>query len=79
MLRFGIGSLARLVLLVIGALIVVDWLSTKEEKEEESSEKTDDDKDKGKGRGKDAKAKVKETASEPDEGKDVEGDAVVED
>ncbi len=79
MLRFGIGSLARIALLVIGALIVVDWLSTKEETEEESSEKTDDDKDKGKGRGKDAKAKVEETASEPDEGKDVEGEAVVED
>ncbi len=81
MLRFGFGSLARLALLVIGTLIVLDWLSTKEETEEESSEKTDDDKDKGKGkdRGKDAKAKVEETASEPDEGKDVEGEAVVED
>ncbi len=77
MLHFGIRSLAKLALLVIGALIVVDWLSTKEETEEESSEKTDDDKDKGKG--KDAKAKVKETASEPDDGKDVEGEAVVED
>ncbi len=62
MLRFGIGSLARIALLVIGALIVVDWLSTEE--------KTDDDK--GKGKEEDAKAKV-------DEGKDVEGDAVVED
>jgi len=64
MLRFGIQSLAKLALLVIGALIVVDWLS----KEEKSSEKTDDDK----GKEEDAKAKV-------DEGKDVEGDAVVED
>jgi len=64
MLRFGIQSLAKLALLVIGALIVVDWLS----KEEKSSEKTDDDK----GKEEDAKAKV-------DEGKDVEGEAVVED
>ncbi len=77
MLRFGFGSLARLALLVIGTLIVLDWLSAEKEKEEGSSEKTDDDK--GKGRGKDAKAKVEETASEPDEGKDVEGEAVVED
>ena len=72
MLRFGIQSLARIALLVIGALIVVDWLSqedeTEEEKQEKSSEKTDDDK----GEAEDAKAKV-------DEGKDVEGDAVVED
>ena len=60
MLRFGIGSLARIALLVIGALIVVDWLSTED--------KTDDDD----GEAEDAKAKV-------DEGKDVEGDAVVED
>lgn len=75
MLRFGIGSLARIALLVIGALIVVDWLSTKEETEEGSSEKTDDDK----GKEEDAKAKVEETASEPDDGKDVEGEAVVED
>ena len=64
MLRFGIQSLARIALLVIGTLIVVDWLS----KEEKSSEKTDDDK----GKEEDAKAKV-------DEGKDVEGEAVVED
>ena len=64
MLRFGIQSLARIALLAIGALIVVDWLS----KEEKSSEKTDDDK----GKEEDAKAKV-------DEGKDVEGEAVVED
>ena len=70
MLHFGIGSLARLVLLVIGALIVVDWLSTEEEEEKKSSEKTDDDK--GKGKEEDANAKV-------DEGKDAEGDAVVED
>lgn len=70
MLRFGIGSLARIALLVIGALIVVDWLSTEEETENKSSEKTDDDK--GKGKEEDAKAKV-------DEGKDVEGEAVVED
>ena len=70
MLRFGIGSLARLVLLVIGALIVVDWLSTEEAEEKKSSEKTDDDK--GKGKEEDANAKV-------DEGKDAEGDAVVED
>ena len=68
MLRFGIGSLARIALLVIGALIVVDWLSTEEEEAKKSSEKTDDDK----GEEEDAKAKV-------DEGKDVEGDAVVED
>ncbi len=68
MLRFGIGSLARIALLVIGALIVVDWLSTEEETENKSSEKTDDDK----GKEEDAKAKV-------DEGKDVEGEAVVED
>ncbi len=60
MLRFGIGSLAKIALLVMGALIVVDWLSTED--------KTDDDK----GKEEDAKAKV-------DEGKDVEGDAVVED
>ncbi len=73
MLRFGIGSLARIALLVIGALIVVDWLSTEEETEAKSAEKTDKDK------GKDAEAKVEETASEPDDGKDVEGDAVVED
>ncbi len=72
MLHFGIRSLAKLALLVIGALIVVDWLSTEEEKERKSSEKTEDDKDKEE----DAKAKVEETASEPD---DVEGDAVVED
>ncbi len=64
MLRFGIQSLAKLALLVIGALIVVDWLS----KEEKSSEKTDDDK----GKEEDAEAK-------PDDGKDVEGDAVIED
>ena len=68
MLRFGFGSLAKLALLVIGVLIVVDWLSTEEGRKEESSEKTDDDK----GKEEDAKAKV-------DEGKDVEGDAVVED
>lgn len=68
MLRFGIGSLARIALLVIGALIVIDWLSTEEEKAKKSSQKTDDDK----GEEEDAKAKV-------DEGKDVEGDAVVED
>ena len=72
MLRFGIQSLAKLALLVIGALIVVDWLSreekTEEEKQEKSSEKTDDDK----GKEEDANAKV-------DEGKDAEGDAVVED
>ncbi len=67
MLRFGIQSLAKLALLVIGALIVVDWLSTEE--------KPDDDK----GKEEDATAKVEETASEPDDGKDVEGDAVVED
>jgi len=60
MLRFGIGPLARIALLVIGALIVVDWLSTEE--------KTDDDK----GKEEDAKAKA-------DDGKDVEGDAVVAD
>ena len=64
MLRFGIQSLARIALLVIGALIVVDWLS----KEEKSSEKTDDDK----GKEEDAEAK-------PDDGKDVEGNAVIED
>lgn len=68
MLRFGIQSLAKLALLVVGVLIVVDWLSTEEEK---SSEKTDDDR----GEEEDATAKVEETASEPD---DVEGDAVVE-
>ncbi len=72
MLRFGIQSLAKLALFVIGALIVFDWLSTEEEKEEESSDKTDDDK----GKEEDTKAKVEETASEPD---DVEGDAVVKD
>ncbi len=65
MLHFGIGSLARIALLVIGALIVVDWLSTED--------KTDN------GEAEDAKAKVDEAASEPDDGKDVEGDAVVED
>ncbi len=65
MLRFGIGSLARIALLVIGALIVVDWLSTED--------KTDN------GEAEDAKAKVDEAASEPDDGKDVEGEAVVED
>jgi hypothetical protein len=75
MLRFGIQSLARIALLVIGALIVFDWLSTEEEKETKTSEKTDDDK----GEEEDAKAKVEETAPEPDDGKDVEGDAVVED
>jgi hypothetical protein len=75
MLRFGIQSLAKFALLVVGALIVVDWLSTEEEKETKSSEKTDDDK----GKEEDAKAKVEETGSEPDDGKDVEGDAVVED
>ncbi len=68
MLRFGIGSLAKLALLVIGALIVVDWLSTEEETEDKSSEKTDDDK----GKEEDAKAK-------DDKAKDVEGEAVVED
>ena len=67
MLRFGMQSLAKLALLVIGALIVFDWLSTEE--------KTDD----AKGEEEDAKAKVEETASETDDGKDVEGDAVVED
>lgn len=64
MLRFGIQSLARIALLVIGTLIVVDWLS----KEEKSSEKTDDDK----GKEEDAEAK-------PNDGKDVEGNAVIED
>ncbi len=68
MLRFGIGPLARIALLVIGALIVVDWLATEEAEEKKSSEKTDDDK----GEEEDAKATV-------DDGKDVEGDAVVED
>ena len=68
MLRFGIQSLAKLALLVIGALIVFDWLSTEEEEETKSSENADDDK----GKEEDAKAKV-------DDGKDVEGDAVVED
>jgi hypothetical protein len=67
MLRFGIQSLAKMALLVIGALIVFDWLSTED--------KTDDDN----GEAEDAKAKVDEAASEPDDGKDVEGDAVVED
>ncbi len=74
MLRFGIGSLARIALLVIGALIVVDWLATEEkteeEKQEKSSEKTDNDK--GKGKEEDVKAK-------DDKDKDVEGDAVIED
>ena len=68
MLRFDIRSPVKLALLVIGALIVIDWLSTEEETENKSSEKTDDDK----GKEEDAKAKV-------DEGKDVEGEAVVED
>ena len=40
MLRFGIQSLARIALLVIGALIVVDWLSKEEETEEEKQEKS---------------------------------------
>ena len=62
MLRFGFG-LAKLALLVIGALIVVDWLSTED--------KTDN--------GEEEDAKAEEAASEPDDGKDVEGDAVVED
>jgi hypothetical protein len=70
MLSFGIRSPVKLALLVIGALIVIDWLSTEEETENKSSEKTDDDQ--GKGKEEDAQAKV-------DEGKDVEGDAVVED
>ena len=73
MLRFGIGSLARIALLVIGALIVVDWLSTEEETENKSSEKTDDDK------GKEEDAKAKDAKAKVDEGKDVEGEAVVED
>ena len=74
MLRFGIGPLARIALLVIGALIVVDWLSTEEKtdddkgKEEDAKAKADDDK----GKEEDAKAKA-------DDGKDVEGDAVVAD
>ena len=76
MLRFGIQSLAKLALLVIGALIVVDWLS----KEEKSSEKTDDDK----GKEEDAEAKPDDGKEEDaeaklDDGKDVEGDAVIED
>ena len=65
MLRFGTQSLAKLALLVIGTLIVFDWLSTED--------KTDN------GEEEDAKAKAEKTASEPDDGKDVEGDAVVED
>ena len=69
MLRFGIQSLARIALLVIGALIVVDWLSQEEETEEEKQEKCSGKTDDDKGEAEDAKAKV-------DEGKDVEGEAV---
>ncbi len=63
MLRFGIQSLAKVALIVIGALIVFDWLST--EKKTDNGEEED--------------AKAEEATSEPDDGKDVEGDAVVED
>ena len=73
MIHLRLTSLPKLILFVVGALLVVDWLR-------EEDTKTDADKDKAKSKKKKSKGKDKKSEAEgtdADDEKDVEGDAVV--
>ncbi len=73
MIHLRLTSLPKLILFVVGALLVVDWLR-------EEDTKTDADKDKAKSKKKKGKGKNKKSNAEgtdADDEKDVEGDAVV--
>ncbi len=73
MIYLRLPSLPKLVLFVVGALLVVDWLR-------EENTKTDADKDKTKSKKKKSKGKNEKSKAEgtdADDEKDVEGDAVV--
>lgn len=79
--RIPFQSLARLALLVVGALVVVDWLSQQaEDVEEEKGKEGSDDVAAGEEEP-DAKAEpsaqAEDSESPSNEDKDVEGDAVV--
>ena len=87
MFRLHLQSLSRLALLILGAVIVVDWLATEASTEDEEEKKAPDDTDEGETAGDESKAEAGESAeskrddSEPGsaDDKDVEGEAVVED
>lgn len=81
--RIPFQSLARLALLVVGAVVVVDWLSQEEGKVKAEKEKEGSDDSAAGAEQPDAKApeepsaKPEEAESPSDGDKDVEGDAVV--
>ncbi len=66
-------SLPKLVLFVVGALLVVDWLREENTKTDADTDKAESKKKKSKGKDKKSKAE----GADADDGKDVEGDAVV--
>jgi hypothetical protein len=76
MSRIPLQSLARLALLVVGALVVVDWLSQEGEKVKAEGGKEGEEKPDAKAP-EEPSAKSEEPESPSDDDKDVEGDAVV--
>ncbi len=72
MIHLRVSSLPKLILLVVGMLLVADWLA-----EEDTKTGADKDKPKSKKKSKDKKKKRKAEESDSDDEIDVEGDAVV--
>jgi len=69
MIHLRLTSLPKLILFVVGAMLVVDWLR-------EEDTKTDADEDKAKSKEKKSKGKDKKSEADGTD-TDVEGDAVV--
>ncbi len=71
MIHLRVSSLPKLILLVVGMLLVADWM-----KEEGTKTRADNDKPKSKKKGKGKKKQRKAEEIDTDDEKDVEGDAV---
>ena len=73
MIHIRLPSLPKLVLFVVGALLVVDWLNEQDAKADTGTDQAKSKKKRSKGK----KKKSKAEGTDADDEKDVEGDAVV--